>query len=256
MANNIGSESQVINYLLALAGFLSVMLGFAMGGNAQAEALYIDQLAVMFGSVLLGAGLGGLQLVDSLRKARLAQVDAVKRTMLEHVASSDLDRNIPDDSEFRNLLYLYHQTSVDHAGNGTEWKVVPYDFSNTAAKRRLEAESPHIVVEPGQPPLKYVAELLLKSKKIVVFVTNKNEGDGEPTGVFVFDEKVGGTYSGFILHMDMGNYRRISKAILSSSKLDGHTGELHNGDLALDQEKLTACWKKGFKNMEYAYYID
>jgi hypothetical protein len=254
--NSVSGVNQTVNYLLILAGILAVLLGFAMGENAQAEALYVDQLAVMFGSVLLGSGIAGLQMVDSMRKGQYAQLESVKRTMLDHVASSDLDRDIPDNSEFRNKLYLYHQTSEDHSGNGTVWKVVPYDFSNTAAKRRLQSESPQITVEPGQPPLQYTAELLLKSKKIVVFVTNKNEGDGEPTGVFVFDEKVGGTYSGFILHMDMGNYRRISKAILSGVKLDGHTGDLHSNDLELDQRKLNERWTKGFKNIEYGFYID
>ena len=250
---------------MLLSGALCIITGIltriiTTPGGAV-DQLDIDQVLMVIGSVIVGAGIGGLQLANFVRSMKAELEQGINQTLEDHVGASHYDRPIP--KAYRKKIYLYHQSSPKTKNNDeiAQWRVIPYDFSKDSSKKRVKAICDVRNESPGfEDGIQYEAELLLKKHKIVIYVTNPDPDETvESTGVFLFDTRTNkAPLYGFLHHHDMDpkiQKLRISRAILAVRPIDGHVVAVDKGEKdSIDDEKLNKLWEEGSPN--YIITID
>jgi hypothetical protein len=252
-----GAISRILVYvLILLLGVSLVALGYFLDTkNEVLLKLHLDSAATGLGFVLIGLGFGGIVtaigddrfvggVIDLLRQSVEEMIEAAKWTVIDHVASSALDLEVP--GQYRSILHLYHKTAANIRGqNKSFWRHSTADFSKDSSKKRLHATE--AVTDPRSPDqnVVYQLELLIQQNMIIIFDTNISD-PGEMCAIRIFEMPVlSDSACGFMIHMDWESNRRVDKAIISTTDL------LAGGKI--DEGLLEATWNSKIANR---YAID
>lgn len=233
--------------LLSALGAVLVVAGYVIPSGHILHELFVDEIAKILGTLLIGLGFTGFYEVATMNKAdrnlrrmlasHLEQYPSITRQLfLDHIESSDSNLVVPD--KYRTTLYLYHQSGAEIDGEeGTIWVKERYDFSRELTKRLIFTRSEMKDPRPGFAPQIYAVQLLLQRGKIIISMINETD-TSEPVCLHILDIPVLSEMSyGITHHMDWMGKGRISRAIFSF--IDPQL------DVNIDADKLDSLWERG-----------